>query len=538
MGWSYYPDGKLASRSDEGVPVGKDVVLVDNSDTQNASKSGTWPLASSGSDHQGFNYRTHAAGSTSDSFTWDLHIPSDGSYEVFVKYEAATATDAAYTVAHASGSANRTVDQSANAGEWVSLGSFSFEEANGSQSVSLAANASGSVVADAVKLVRDNSGQADDESKDFGYSYDPNGNLTSIVDSSPGAEVDEFVMSYTGLNQVAEVEEMVAGSVEATTSYAYDANGNPLSRSHDDQVSDYEYDVRDLVDLVSVAESGSDPDPKVTTFSYTPRGQRAAQTKDNGNTVDYSYFGDGLLKHKVEKKSGGAVVAEHTIAYTPNGHRASDTVKKMDADNHSAYLNFVREYDYDPRDRVTAVTKRATGGSVLESESYAYDPNGNVVDQTVDGTSTQFQYDRNRLQSATVGGVAASYNYDPFGRLDTVTSAGEVVERYDYDGFDRVASHEQLQGDGSTESTTYDYDPLDRTTSRTKAAGTGSAETKEFTYLGMTGQVLSESVSGEVQKSYQYSPWGERLSQVKFNTDGSSEDSFPPGTTRTPTSRR
>ncbi|MFF4826466.1 hypothetical protein [Streptomyces sp. NPDC001312] len=34
MAWSYYPDGKLKSRTDDGVPVGKSVVLVDNSDTR------------------------------------------------------------------------------------------------------------------------------------------------------------------------------------------------------------------------------------------------------------------------------------------------------------------------------------------------------------------------------------------------------------------------------------------------------------------------------------------------------------------------
>ncbi|PTX47999.1 YD repeat-containing protein [Melghirimyces profundicolus] len=35
MSWSYYPDGKLKAKSDDGVPVGQEVVLVDNSDTPN-----------------------------------------------------------------------------------------------------------------------------------------------------------------------------------------------------------------------------------------------------------------------------------------------------------------------------------------------------------------------------------------------------------------------------------------------------------------------------------------------------------------------
>ncbi|MFI7229204.1 hypothetical protein ACIBO5_38815 [Nonomuraea angiospora] len=32
-------------------------------------------------------------------------------------------------------------------------------------------------------------------------------------------------------------------------------------------------------------------------------------------------------------------------------------------------------------------------------------------------------------------------------------------------------------------------------------------------------------MASELTKSFQYSPWGERLSQVKANTDGSEESS-------------
>ncbi|PTX46424.1 hypothetical protein C8P63_1602 [Melghirimyces profundicolus] len=53
----------------------------------------------------------------------------------------------------------------------------------------------------------------------------------------------------------------------------------------------------------------------MTTFTYTPRGQKLKETKANGNTVDYTYYLDGLLKHQVEKKSDGTIVNEHTIEY-------------------------------------------------------------------------------------------------------------------------------------------------------------------------------------------------------------------------------
>ncbi|MEJ2853425.1 MULTISPECIES: hypothetical protein [unclassified Saccharothrix] len=56
MTWDYYPDGKLKSRSDHGVPVGAEVALVDNSDTGNVELAGNWATTSGGA--QGYDYRS------------------------------------------------------------------------------------------------------------------------------------------------------------------------------------------------------------------------------------------------------------------------------------------------------------------------------------------------------------------------------------------------------------------------------------------------------------------------------------------------
>jgi RHS repeat-associated protein len=149
-----------------------------------------------------------------------------------------------------------------------------------------------------------------------------------------------------------------------------------------------------------------------------------------------------------------------------------------------------------------------------------------VISQTLQGVTTTFGHDRNRLLTATTGGQTAAYNYDPFGRLNTVTAAGQVLERYVYDGFDRIAEHTKTTVTATTETTSYTYDPLDRTTSRTDNSGSAGEETTDFAYLGLSGEVLSEEIAGEVQKSYQYSPWGQRLSQITHNTDGTEQDGY------------
>ncbi|WP_149547373.1 DNRLRE domain-containing protein [Streptomyces marokkonensis] len=520
MTWSYYPDGKLKSRSDDGVPVGKSVVLVDNSDTQHITATGTWAEGDI-TGQQGYDHRTHAAGTGTDAFTWTLNIPEDGTYTAYVKYPEVTgaATAATYTLTHGTTTEPAvTRDQTAGTGTWVSLGNYALKQGVDTE-LKLEQNSTGTVVADAVKLVRDNSADTDNEKKTFTYAYDANGNLTSIDDTSSGAQIDTYTVAYTGLNQVRNVAESLSGTEKKATSYTYDANGQPETVTHPTQHSTYTYDLRELVKTVSVGKTATDTDPKVTSYTYTDRGQKLKETKANDNTVDYTYYLDGALKSTVEKKADGTtLVASHTYAYDPNGNKAQDVAKKMNADNHTAYLDSTTDYSYDPANRLTKSVKTGNGAG---TETYVHDDNANVISQTVKGTSTTYHYDRNRLLTATTSGVTADYNYDPFGRQQSVTSQGKVISRSVYDGFDHVVESQKMDDTGAMKSTTYTFDPLDRTASKT-----ADGKTTDFTYLGLSGEVLNEEVAGELTKSYQYSPWGKRLSQIKHNTDGTTEDGY------------
>ncbi|MFI0797085.1 DNRLRE domain-containing protein [Micromonospora rubida] len=522
MTWSYFPDGKLKSRTDDGVPVGRQVVLVDNSDFNNTSATGTWTAATTATGRYGHNYVTRPAGTGASTFTWQLNVPQAGTYEAFARYPnvSGAATDAKFTVRHGGGDTVKTVNQTAGAGTWVSLGSYSFTEGN-SHKVSLSDQAGGTVVADAVKLVRNNTGEADNEKVDYAYRYDPNGNLQTITDASPGARVDTYSVVYTGLNQVQTVTERKSGTARNTTAYTYNENSAPKTTTHDRQYASYAYDPRDLVSTVINGKSATDPDKKTTTFTYTDRGELLRQAKGNGNTVDHTYYLDGALKSQVEKKPNGTLVSEHTYIYDLNGNRTRDVARKMNADNHAAYLDTTSDYTYDPRDRLSQLVKTGHGA---DTETYVHDANNNVINQTIKNVTTSFNYDRNRLLTASTGAMA-SYNYDPFGRLDTITAAGTVIERNVYDGFDHVV--ENRKGTGASAATTrYTYDPLDRTTTKTTGAGAADEQTITFNYLGLSSEILNEEVADELTKSYQYSPWGQRLSQVTHNDDGTEEDAY------------
>ncbi|MEU9214045.1 hypothetical protein AB0D27_40685 [Streptomyces sp. NPDC048415] len=60
----------------------------------------------------------------------------------------------------------------------------------------------------------------------------------------------------------------------------------------------------------------------------------------------------------------------------------------------------------------------------------------------------------------------------PFGRQESVTSNGTVIERSVYDGFDHVVESQKRDDTGTMKSTTYTFDPLERTASKTAAGKT------------------------------------------------------------------
>jgi RHS repeat-associated protein len=517
MTWDFYPSGNQKSRSDDGVPVGKQVALVDSTDVNNTATQGNWD-ASQATGQWGYDVRTHAKGTGSSQFVWQLNIPQDGSYEVFVRHGDVTgaASDASFKVTHATGDVTKTVDQSTRSNEWISLGSYSFTE-SAAQKITLTDAANGTVVADAVKLVRSNTGETDNEKKDFTYRYDANANLVEVKDLAAGAKIDSYAIAYDGLNQLSKVEEKSGSTVKNTTALDYDINGNITSSTHDLTWSKIEYDIRDKISKVTNADSPTTGNQQIFTQTYTDRNQPLKQTKANGNTVDFTYFLDGPAKSVLEKTSAGAVVAQHDLEYDPNGNRSKDTAKVMNADNSSAHLNTVSSFEYDPQDRIRKVTRTGDGAG---TEEYQYDANSNVVNQTVGGVSTSSTYDRNRLLKNTTNGVSSTYNYDPLGRLDTSSTNGTVDEKYFYDGFDRIAKYTEGSG-ASANSTTYVYDAFDRTQSETTTGTNG--KTTAFTYLGMDSKVLREEVAGKATKSYQWSPWGQQLTQIKHKDDGSKE---------------
>jgi hypothetical protein len=123
-------------------------IYVDNAD---ATLVCDWGITPSGG-YRG-HYFWHAAGTGTCTATWTPDVPSAETYNVYAWWKAASnrATNAKYTIYHASGSQTVEVNQEIGSSQWNYLGNFSFAVGT-SGSVVLSDDANEYVAADAIKL--------------------------------------------------------------------------------------------------------------------------------------------------------------------------------------------------------------------------------------------------------------------------------------------------------------------------------------------------------------------------------------------------
>ncbi len=131
------------------------VVIVDNGDPA-FSTVGTWPHSSVIPGYYDVDYQYHAPGVGNKTANWTFEVSSNGVYEISVRWSSYTnrAPDATYSIFN-NGTylGDETVDQTVNGGQFIPIGEYSLLP--GQLEVILTDEASGYVVADAVKLELD-----------------------------------------------------------------------------------------------------------------------------------------------------------------------------------------------------------------------------------------------------------------------------------------------------------------------------------------------------------------------------------------------
>ena len=515
MTWGYYPDGSLRTSSDTGLPAGwQDQVTT--ADAANTNTIGTWAAGPAGAGYGGSTYYTGQG-----TYFWVLSVPQKGTYSVYVYYSKAGSGTADYTFADTQSNTHSltSVDQTKNVGTWQNIGTISAEAGTNGQAIQLTAEPGAIVVADAVKIVCTDCGGAatgTTQTNSFTYSYDPNGNLSELTDASPNAQFDDYTTSFNELNQLTGLTEKKAGSTVHTLTYGYDASGNLANQTQDGASGTFTYN--NLNQLTQVVDNLPATPPLVnqvtTSYAYWPNGQLQKETKGNQNVVSYAYNSNGTLASSKEVTAGGATVDQHLLDYDANNNLFHDTV---DLQNAGGGADFTRttKYLYSPGNQVVS----ATNGK--DDQSYTYDSQGNIDEQTVNGQKIDFSYLRGRLagaspQASGSTGPTGAYIYDTLGRLETVANgysySGSVSQQYLYDGFDNIVSQAS-----NNNTDTYNYDSLNRPVTET----INGSQKETIDYLGTSKTVADEVIGGTDTKTYDYSAGGERLALVNSDSANS-----------------
>lgn len=273
------------------------------------------------------------------------------------------------------------------------------------------------------------------------YTYDPNGRLESVTDTSG-----------------------------KTTTYHYDAVGRPDTVGLPNGItSSYKYDDNGrLQQLVHQQSGGSivagvhytlaDNGQRTRLEEYDSQSTIAANLLTNpARTYDYQYDPVGRLTQDKRTDRGGAVVRTTTYLYDKVGNRKTRTEVTGAGTATTAY-------SYDANDRLTTETKTPPIGSAIVT-TYAWDANGNLKSKTTNGQGTFYGWNAdNRLIAVKQGAteatatIVATYTYDANGnRIGKTEPQNGKVTSYLTDstfGYAQTVLETATQGASST-STNY-----------------------------------------------------------------------------------
>jgi RHS repeat-associated protein len=292
------------------------------------------------------------------------------------------------------------------------------------------------------------------------YSYDAAGNQTRIAYS----DGKEAIFDYDALSQKTRVKDWTGetryeydavGNMTAvhypsanSLHYAYDANGRRVSMiDHNGGKTSYRYDVAG--NLVAI----TNPFGETTSIQYDALRREISKTSANGVKQVCVYDAVGNETSRRYVTSAQAVLAAYNAKYDAAGNRthvaeydgstisyAYDSTYQLLSENRTGSNAFHAAYTYDPLgNRLT----KTHNGSVTHYEYGA----GNVITKLTDplGSVTEFAHDASgNLVSATKDDNTTLYGWDTDNNLVSVRK-GESKEEYVYN-IDGVRISKKVEG--------------------------------------------------------------------------------------------
>ncbi|MGD2071848.1 MAG: RHS domain-containing protein, partial [Gemmatimonadota bacterium] len=249
----------------------------------------------------------------------------------------------------------------------------------------------------------------------------------------------------------------VLGQIGGSTDFAYDPFNRRTSVTDPNGVeTTTTYDPLDRVTEIRQVGASPPADDLVTGHEYTTFGDLLRTTLPEGNVIEHGYDAAGRLT-SVERKPDASTPGERTL-YTLDaaGNRTREELQRWDSGASVWVTVSETQYEYSSRcqvDRVVQVIDPGGGSPEEAVTEYAYDCNGNLVEQ----------WDANH--DAETDPPTTSYTYDPLDRLTSVsqtwggTGGGQAVTEYEYDVQDHLIQVTDAEGNVTT-STYSDRDLL------------------------------------------------------------------------------
>jgi YD repeat-containing protein len=235
--------------------------------------------------------------------------------------------------------------------------------------------------------------------------YDDAGNLLSTTDALGRVQT----YSYDGNRVVNSTWYNRDGTIANVLVYTYDADGNLLQASSFAGTYTMTYDGNRLL-------TRTDPSGLTLTYSYDDNGNVTSVQDSQGGLTTYAYNGANQVTSKTFQN--GTTQLRIDFSYDQAGNVLTETRYSDVAGTQPAGTT---QYTYNGANQVTSIVQTAANGVVLGSFSYRYDQAGRLSAQTVNGVTTNYEYD---ATGQLIQAGSQTYQYDANGNPD---DSGDVI---------------------------------------------------------------------------------------------------------------
>ncbi len=343
------------------------------------------------------------------------------------------------------------------------------------------------------------------------YGYDSMDRLVSTRNATDGVSLVNYdnngnATKFTDENNVA-------------IQFRYDARNRRTASIQENSVTSYRYDANNFM------TSMTDPLGHVTRYQSDSRGRLVEEMDPLGNTIAYAYNPGDLLTQKTDRNglttryrydafdrrieetwAGSGSIPVNTLTYAYD--RNSNLIDARDAFSHLGF-------EYDALNRTISVTDSDRPNGTPVTLEHTYDDNSNVL-------STREYF-------GTAEKSAIQYTYDAISQVSSIlqSGAGLTTKRvgFTYNDLGQIATIErsiQPSNPQIVARSVYNYDTLNRV-SRILTQSSAGAVLSSLEYQYDAGGRLTQQIADDQNVGYQYDKRDQVIASTSSNSTPSNE---------------